>query len=128
MSQNLIKSKPVRLNEGEYLELREQVFQRDSWRCQFCGLMINLEVHHQRFRSHSGPDLSQALSVSTIALVFMLLFDRARSRIKKALDRTETRIRQLTDQALEALAGSRVEQEARQVLTELARAATERTR
>jgi hypothetical protein len=27
---------------------------RDSWRCQSCGTMSNLEVHHKQFRSHSG--------------------------------------------------------------------------
>jgi len=56
MKQNLLKNVPVRLENAEYGELREQVLQRDSWRCQFCGSMTNLEVHHQIFRSHSGPD------------------------------------------------------------------------
>jgi len=28
----------------------------DGWRCQSCGLMSNLEVHHQQFRSQSGDD------------------------------------------------------------------------
>ena len=56
MKQNLTKRVPVRLDAHEYQELREQVLRRDSWRCQFCGSMTNLEVHHQQFRSHSGPD------------------------------------------------------------------------
>jgi len=56
MNQNLLKHVPFRLNEREYGELGERVLRRDSWRCQFCGSMINLEVHHQQFRSHSGPD------------------------------------------------------------------------
>ena len=56
MNQNLLKNVLVRLNEHEYGELRERVLRRDSWRCQFCGSMTNLEVHHQIFRSHSGPD------------------------------------------------------------------------
>ena len=46
---------PVRLDDCEYGELRQQVLRRDGWRCQFCGSMTNLEIHHQEFRSHSGP-------------------------------------------------------------------------
>jgi 5-methylcytosine-specific restriction endonuclease McrA len=56
MNQNLAKRVSVRLDDREYGELREQVLRRDGWRCQFCGSMTNLEVHHQIFRSHSGPD------------------------------------------------------------------------
>jgi 5-methylcytosine-specific restriction endonuclease McrA len=56
MNQNLAKRVPVRLDDREYCELRERVLRRDGWRCQSCGSMTNLEVHHQQFRSHSGPD------------------------------------------------------------------------
>jgi 5-methylcytosine-specific restriction endonuclease McrA len=56
MTQHLAKHVPVRLNEREYGDLRALVLRRDGWRCQFCGSMTNLEVHHQEFRSHSGPD------------------------------------------------------------------------
>lgn len=56
MNQNLTKDVSIRLDGPEYGELRERVLRRDSWRCQFCGSMTNLEVHHQEFRSHSGPD------------------------------------------------------------------------
>jgi len=61
MKQNLLKNVPVRLDEHEYSELRERVLRRDNWRCQFCGSMTNLEVHHQQFRSHSGPDHEENL-------------------------------------------------------------------
>jgi len=56
MNQNLAKGVPVRLDDREYSELGALVRRRDGWRCQFCGSMTNLEVHHQQFRSHSGPD------------------------------------------------------------------------
>ena len=56
MKQNLTTRVLLRLDEHEYGELRERVLRRDGWRCQFCGSMTNLEVHHQEFRSHSGPD------------------------------------------------------------------------
>ena len=37
-------------------ELRLAILVRDSWRCQNCGGMQRLEVHHQLFRSHGGAD------------------------------------------------------------------------
>jgi 5-methylcytosine-specific restriction endonuclease McrA len=61
MKQNLLEQVPVRLDDREYEELREQVLRRDGWRCQFCGSMTNLEVHHQQFRSHSGQDTEENL-------------------------------------------------------------------
>ncbi len=50
------KQRPVRLNADSYSSLRQQVLQRDGWRCQNCGRSAQLEVHHLRFRSHSGED------------------------------------------------------------------------
>ena len=47
---------PIRLGPASYENLRQQVLRRDRWRCQLCGTMSNLEVHHQQFRSHSGED------------------------------------------------------------------------
>jgi 5-methylcytosine-specific restriction endonuclease McrA len=44
-----------------YETLRQQILRRDGWRCQACGTMSNLEVHHQEFRSHSGPDSEENL-------------------------------------------------------------------
>jgi 5-methylcytosine-specific restriction endonuclease McrA len=61
MNQNLIRHMSVRLDDREYQELREQVLRRDGWRCQFCGSITNLEVHHQQFRSHSGSDQEENL-------------------------------------------------------------------
>jgi 5-methylcytosine-specific restriction endonuclease McrA len=50
--------KPVRfrLDAVAYENLRQLVLRRDGWRCQSCGTMANLEVHHKEFRSHSGHD------------------------------------------------------------------------
>ena len=60
---SLIGSKltPVRLGPVAYESLRQQVLRRDSWRCQACGVMSNLEVHHKHFRSHSGDDSEENL-------------------------------------------------------------------
>lgn len=45
-----------RLDPVPYEALRQQILCRDGWRCQSCGTMSNLEVHHQQFRSQSGDD------------------------------------------------------------------------
>jgi len=50
-----------RLDLLSYESLRQQILRRDGWRCQFCGTMSNLEVHHREFRSHSGADLEENL-------------------------------------------------------------------
>jgi hypothetical protein len=46
----------LRLDALSHERLRQQVLRRDGWRCQLCGAMSNLEVHHNQFRSHSGHD------------------------------------------------------------------------
>jgi 5-methylcytosine-specific restriction endonuclease McrA len=51
----------LRLDAVSYENLRQQVLLRDGWRCQSCGTMTNLEVHHKQFRSHSGDDSEQNL-------------------------------------------------------------------
>ena len=49
------------LDSVSYEVLRKQVLRRDGWRCQSCGTMSNLEVHHMEFRSHSGADSEENL-------------------------------------------------------------------
>ena len=51
----------LRLDHEPYEQLRNQVLRRDGWRCQACGAMSNLEVHHKEFRSQSGDDSEQNL-------------------------------------------------------------------
>jgi 5-methylcytosine-specific restriction endonuclease McrA len=55
------KSQRLRLDAESYEGLRQQVLRRDGWRCQLCGTMSNLEVHHREFRSHSGQDSEENL-------------------------------------------------------------------
>jgi 5-methylcytosine-specific restriction endonuclease McrA len=55
------KLSPVRLEREQYDELRIAILRRDGWRCQFCGAMTNLEVHHEECRSHSGEDTEENL-------------------------------------------------------------------
>jgi 5-methylcytosine-specific restriction endonuclease McrA len=55
------KATPSRLDSLSYERLRQQILRRDAWRCQSCGTMSNLEVHHKHFRSHSGADSDENL-------------------------------------------------------------------
>jgi 5-methylcytosine-specific restriction endonuclease McrA len=55
------KAARLRLDPLSYESLRQQILKRDGWRCQSCGTMSNLEVHHMEFRSHSGSDSEENL-------------------------------------------------------------------
>ena len=55
------KSARLWLDPELYEQVRNQVLRRDGWRCQSCGAMSNLEVHHREFRSHSGDDSEENL-------------------------------------------------------------------
>jgi len=56
-----VKAPRLRLDATGYRELHQQVLERDGWRCQICGSMQHLQVHHLKFRSHSGEDLEENL-------------------------------------------------------------------
>ena len=51
----------MRLDPESYKALRQRVLRRDGWRCQLCGTMSNLQVHHKQFRSRSGHDSEENL-------------------------------------------------------------------
>jgi ATP-dependent DNA helicase RecQ len=51
----------LRLDSVSYERLRQNVLRRDGWRCQSCGAMSNLEVHHKEYRSQSGDDSEENL-------------------------------------------------------------------
>jgi 5-methylcytosine-specific restriction endonuclease McrA len=55
------KAVPSRLDPLSYENLRQQILRRDGWRCQSCGTLSNLEVHHRKFRSRSGADSKENL-------------------------------------------------------------------
>ncbi len=61
MNQNFLKDVSIRLEGPGYQELRSRVLRRGGWRCQVCGSMTNLEIHHWQFRSHSGSDTEDNL-------------------------------------------------------------------
>jgi 5-methylcytosine-specific restriction endonuclease McrA len=55
------KSAGLRLSPVAYNGLHQQVLRRDGWRCQSCGRMSNLEVHHKQSRGRSGHDSEENL-------------------------------------------------------------------
>jgi 5-methylcytosine-specific restriction endonuclease McrA len=61
VSRRLRKQAPPRLAIAEYKKLRQEVLRRDGWRCQSCGAMSNLEVHHKELRSQSGDEVERNL-------------------------------------------------------------------
>jgi 5-methylcytosine-specific restriction endonuclease McrA len=44
------------LDQQAYQEMHEKVLRRDGWRCQRCGAMRDLHVHHMQPRSSLGDD------------------------------------------------------------------------
>jgi 5-methylcytosine-specific restriction endonuclease McrA len=56
MKKPLNQTPRVRLDSENYRRLYREVLARDGWRCQSCGSMRQLQVHHMKFRSRSGGD------------------------------------------------------------------------
>jgi hypothetical protein len=52
----LKKVKPIKLGRQVYRRLMKRVLERDGWRCQKCGALENLQVHHKIKRSQQGDD------------------------------------------------------------------------
>jgi 5-methylcytosine-specific restriction endonuclease McrA len=55
------KQPRLKLDAEIYRALRHKVLARDKWRCQSCGSMNNLQVHHLQPRSQLGSDVLQNL-------------------------------------------------------------------
>ena len=51
----------LKLDPKRYAILRKSVLKRDGWRCQECGAMENLHVHHIKRRSQLGDDATENL-------------------------------------------------------------------
>jgi len=56
MSQLLPKRPRIRLRSEAYKALRRKILERDRWRCQACGTIAGVEVHHLQRRSPLGDD------------------------------------------------------------------------
>ena len=62
ISASLRQKQPrLKLAKGEYEIIRKRVLERDGWRCQECGSMQNLHVHHMKRRSQLGGDVMHNL-------------------------------------------------------------------
>ena len=51
----------IRATPRLYAILRRSVLERDGWRCQQCGSLRNLDVHHVRWRGALGDDAESNL-------------------------------------------------------------------
>ena len=56
MNQLFPKRPRIRLQAKAYATLRRQILERDGWKCQACGSIAGLEIHHVQRRSQSGED------------------------------------------------------------------------
>ena len=56
MTRNISKQMTLRLDRDSYRDLRMKVLSRDNWKCQRCGRMNDLHVHHIRSRGQLGSD------------------------------------------------------------------------
>jgi 5-methylcytosine-specific restriction protein A len=56
VNQLLPKHPRIRLQAKAYATLRRQILERDGWKCQACGSIAGLEIHHVQRRSQSGED------------------------------------------------------------------------
>jgi len=52
----LRKVKRIKVGRQIYRRLIKNVLERDGWRCQRCGSLENLQVHHKIKRSQQGDD------------------------------------------------------------------------
>lgn len=56
-----VKGSRLRLAPELYENLRQQVLRRDGWRCQSCGALTNLEVHHRELMREFRRKMSRKL-------------------------------------------------------------------
>ncbi len=56
MNQLFPKLPRIRLQAKVHATLRRQILKRDGWKCQACGSIAGLEIHHVQRRSQSGED------------------------------------------------------------------------
>jgi 5-methylcytosine-specific restriction endonuclease McrA len=57
----LKKVKRIKLGPRIYRRLMKRVLERDQWKCQKCGSLENLQVHHKIKRSQQGNDTLENL-------------------------------------------------------------------
>ena len=64
MSDSISQKRPRnRVSSVPYSTLRKEILERDNWRCQVCGRLKNLDVHHIRRRSALGEYLETKITL-----------------------------------------------------------------
>jgi 5-methylcytosine-specific restriction endonuclease McrA len=61
MTLNIRLHPRLKLDATLYKELHRSILERDEWRCQYCGSMSNLQVHHIQSRARLGDDTERNL-------------------------------------------------------------------
>ena len=61
------KQPRLRLDAEAYRQLCREVLKRDSWRCQSCGGIEGLHVHHIQYRSRLGDDAADGEIVCALS-------------------------------------------------------------
>jgi 5-methylcytosine-specific restriction endonuclease McrA len=93
----LKKVKRIKLGQQAYRRLLKRVLERDGWRCQKCGALRDLQVHHRTYRSQQGND-SLANLVTLCAYCHMqehgqLSFTKAAAKNASGPKQKEVRLR-----------------------------------
>ena len=62
MTDSILQKRFENSTSGRFLcEAADQILVRDNWRCQICGALKNLDVHHLRRLSALGDDTESNL-------------------------------------------------------------------
>jgi 5-methylcytosine-specific restriction endonuclease McrA len=61
MNQRSKQAPRLRLDSTLYEQLRQEVLSRDRWRCQVCGSLAGVEVHHITPKGRHGDDTEENL-------------------------------------------------------------------
>jgi len=80
------KPRRIRLDTKAYRALRRKILERDAWRCQHCGSISGLEVHHIRRRSQQGEDSDENL-ISLCSVCHRAIHGLKGKAAKKTADR-----------------------------------------
>ena len=63
------KRRRVRLDADAYRRLHQEILERDGWRCQLCGSMAGVEVHHYNCGAKRVTTLSTISSLCVLRAI-----------------------------------------------------------
>ena len=95
MSEPILRKRPrIRAASTPYARLRKEILERDNWRCQICGCLKNLDVHHLRRRSALGDDIETNL-ITLCRKCHQALHGRAREGTAQVLPELQSVVNHL---------------------------------